>query len=238
MQKKKEAFSLTVLPFFLFLVFLAGPLPAYSASGTGVQDELSKISEGPAFSQAEVQGWVSVAANDIFNFTYEDYKGKLEGARPYFSLAGFRSFYGAMNESGFLKSIISKQQSLRGYIISPVALSEPKILRKTFFWTATFNFVIEYDSPDNHLYQFLKISVDVKELPDGDEGKSKLAIDRWVSYADEHPVFCPCDDSTKKRDKANLHDELKSKMGIEDEEGDADSGTADQEDSDPDPSDE
>ncbi len=176
------------------------------------------ISDGPEFKDAFVKGWISNASNSLFEFGHENYTEKFNSNKNFFTTAGFRSFYGAINQTGFLKSVLSKKQTLRGYIISPVQLSEPKIVRSTFFWTASFNYVIEYKSEESLLYQFLKVSVDIKEVSsDKESGGKALAIDRWLSFVDENPVFCACKDPSASEESGNLHDHLEKVMGVKEE---------------------
>lgn len=204
--------------FLLFLTFLA--LSAFEADAEVIVDPPSArevIGAGPDFDEFAVKGFISSVSNSFFEFNHENYKEKLGAIKDFFSTAGFRSFYGAMNETGFLKSIISKKQTIHGYIISPIQISEPKIVRSTFFWTSTFNYVIEYSSEGSTLFQFLKISVDIKEIPSGEDRGKRLAVDRWLSFIDEDPIFCPCHDGGKQKKNASLHDALKDKMGLEED---------------------
>lgn len=204
-----------------FFGFFAA-LVLFTSFGVHAEDTDSKhlsqqaMSEGPHFDDDSVKGWASNASNSVFDFSHENYEQRFEGIKDFFTTAGFRSFYGAMNDSGFIKSFVDKKQTLRGYIVSPVLISEPKIVRSTFFWTASFNYVIEYKSGERILYQFLKVSVDIKEINSDEETKTKaLAIDRWQSFVDEDPVFCACKDSSDSKPAGSLHDQLQKAVGAE-----------------------
>lgn len=173
-----------------------------------------KKKEKPSVSIAHVRGWVAAAANEIFSFSTNSYSAKKKENEEFFTKKGFGSFYAAV-ENGLLDSIKKKDQRIRGYIISPIAVMEPKKAGTIFVWDVAFSYVIEYISDEGTTYQFLRVAVVVRDQ--SDENGARVGIDRWKAELDPDPVFCPCrTDGGPKKDES-LGDTLRRQFEIEEE---------------------
>lgn len=179
-----------------------------------VEKEKKKEINAP-FSVTHVKGWVSAAANDIFSFSAENYGERRKANQDYFTDSGFKSFYSVI-EKNFLESIKEKQQRVRGYIISPVSVTDPKEVKGVIIWNASFDYVMEYASKSGTSYQFLNVTIGIRNI--SDENGLKIGIDHWKSSSDPDPVFCVCNTKGNAKQRESLGDKLKRQFDIPEEE--------------------
>jgi len=166
-----------------------------------------------------VLGWVAVTLNDLFVFSYQDYEQKLDDRKDFFTSSGLSSFYKILTASGVIKTIQERKLSMKGFIISPITLSERKMKNGTYYWTASFDYALEYipdasSASKKSLYSLMSVSIDIHERqsPNG----VYLGIGQWLSVAAENPLFCPCAEE-KDAGTGELRDLLKKKIDIDEE---------------------
>lgn len=166
-----------------------------------------------------VLGWASVTLNDLFMFSYKDYEQKLDDRKDFFTSTGLSSFYKTLTGSGVIKTIQERKLSMKGYIVSPITLSERKMKNGTYYWTASFEYALEYISEDpsaskKSLYSLMSVSIDIyeRQSPNG----VYLGIGQWLSSAAEAPPFCPCAEP-KEAGTGDLREILKKKIDIDEE---------------------
>lgn len=184
-------------------------IPGVTAPAEG-EREIVKTHVPPSY----VKGWIAVAANEIFTFNASNYPERREENKKLFSEVGGKSFFRGI-ESSFIKIIKEKDQNVKGYIVSPILLLDPQKESSIVYWEASFDYVMEYTSKSGTSYQFLNITVEIKD--ESDEYDPKLEINRWRSEIDPSPVFCACNlDGTPKKGET-LGDKIKRQLDIKDE---------------------
>ncbi|MCB1591580.1 MAG: DotI/IcmL/TraM family protein [Alphaproteobacteria bacterium] len=160
----------------------------------------------PGVSQTFVKGLISAAANEVFTFSAHNYPERKKANKNYFTNTGYKSFYGAIEE-GFLQNIRENKQNIKGYVISPVSVMQPKLVGEVVYWDASFNYVIEYISDHGTSYQFLNVLVSIKDVSEPYD--PKVVINRWQSTIDKDPLFCPCRTDGGPKKGETLGDKLK-----------------------------
>lgn len=180
---------------------------------------VKKFEEGPNIEKKEIRGWLSLVANDLFNFPYNKYEVKKRASADYFTSRGYRSFFGTMENSAFLTTIRERQQTLSGTVISPIKITDPRVKNNKFVWTASFDYLIQYTSEqkDNDVfYQFLEVSVDIGEKGEDNFGKAIIGIDRWLSSIDDDPFLCLCPNLPSKEEQLDLRSKILKTVDDED----------------------
>ncbi len=199
---------------YLFFVFFSGilALPAFSKDDSAEQRKLLEQTSN-SITKDYIRGWIFVVASKVFAFDHSNYTQRQDLSKDYFTNSGFRSFYKALEESGLLKNAVEKKQTLKGYIISPISVSDPKLINSNIYWVASFRYVLEYHQQDTVSYQFLIISADIKDTSDK-RGRS-IGLDRWLSSVDDNPVFCPCNGGDATQKKMTLLETLGKHVDVE-----------------------
>lgn len=184
-------------------------IPGVTAPAEG-EKKIVKTHVTPFF----VKGWIAVAANEIFAFNASNYSERRDENIKLFTETGAKSFYRGI-ENNFINVIRQKDQDVRGYIVSPILLLDPQEDGSDIYWEASFDYVMEYTSKSGTSYQFLNITVEVKD--ESDEYDAKLGLNRWISKIDPKPVFCPCNAEGTPKKGETLGDKLKRRLDLKDE---------------------
>ena len=179
-------------------------------------DYVAKYEEGPNIEKKEIRGWLSLAANDLFNFPYHKYDVKKRATKEYFTHRGYRSFYGTMENSGYLQNVVDNRQTLSGTVISPIKIGDPRVKNNNFVWTASFDYLIRYTNEKDVFYQFLEVSVDIGEKGEDDFGNTLVGIDRWLSSIDDDPFLCLCPNLPDKDEQLDLRSKILKTVDDED----------------------
>ncbi len=184
-------------------------IPGVTAPAEG-EKKIVKTHVTPSF----VKGWIAVTANEIFAFNASNYAERRDENIKLFTETGAKSFYRGI-ENNFINVIRQKDQDVRGYIVSPILLLDPQEESSVIYWEASFDYVMEYTSKSGTSYQFLNITVEVKD--ESDEYDAKLEMNRWISKIDPNPVFCPCNSEATPKKGETLGDKLKRRLDLKDE---------------------
>lgn len=195
--------------------------PALSQTAPSESSMHEKMELQPPLTKKEVRAWLSLVANDVFNFSPLTFEDKRMLNRKYFTRSGFKSFYAALEEASIPKIIREKNQTVRGFVVSPLQVSDAIIKGQLYQWSATFEYALEYSNKNAVTVQFLNVGVEIIEKPTDDLAAPlpHIGIETWYASPSTSPskVVCTSESGPDAKTLLKLKHEnalLKEKIAI------------------------
>ena len=107
----------------------------------------------PSLTQDFVMRWVTVAVREAYNFNFENFDGVVNSIQSKFTSSGYSAFKSALENSGLLATIKSKQ-----LIMSAIVPSDPELLYKGevsghFTWIIRLPLLLNFESASVPAYK-------------------------------------------------------------------------------------
>ncbi|MDH5721745.1 MAG: DotI/IcmL family type IV secretion protein [Alphaproteobacteria bacterium] len=126
-------------------------------------------SEGPPVSKAQFKAWVSLAASNVFDFSYKNYEERKQENQKFFTTLGYTSFYNALESAKIIELITEKKQTVSGYLLTAPRISPPILKNERYLWEVDFVFAVTYETEDSVTTQKLRVFMTVSEMENADE---------------------------------------------------------------------
>ena len=174
--------------------------------------------KGPPISQAQFKAWITLAASNIFDFSYENYQERKLENKKYFTTLGYLSFYKALESAKILNLITDSKQTVSGYLLEAPRISPPILKHERYLWEVDFIFAVTYETESSITTQKLRVFMTVSEKENADEITihdelslfDLIGVRKWVAEPLNNDVVCEKIQANAKDNKKQELDQLEN----------------------------
>lgn len=127
----------------------------------------------------EVLRWAEKRALDIMTFNFNDYGGRRDYNRQYFTAHGFKEFYDAMENSGIHTAVVQNQYVTTSVVTCPPALMEEGISSKGPRWIIQVPMIVTYTNETRKSENGMYATIIVRT--NNEYQGQYLGIEQWSS---------------------------------------------------------
>ncbi len=180
--KMMAMISAGLLVVLLILVFRPDHRYFYAAANKGQTTMRLNASNQPTLTQDFVIRWAKVAVRQAYNFNFNNHDAVLKNIRHDFTADGYASFMNAVDESGLVSDIDSKQLMMTAIVPStPVITYKGKVNNK-FTWVMQMPLLLNFESASVPSYQLRKIvNLTVTRVPSSEAPYSGIQISKFIT---------------------------------------------------------
>ena len=119
----------------------------------------------PIMSDAALRNWTVTGVTESFTMGHHDWRLRLSAAREYFTDAGYASFIGELEDSGFLTRLRDNRQVAAAVVQGAPVIVETRVLAGRVGWTIEFPILVTFSAGAKRVNQYLIAKVLVMRVP-------------------------------------------------------------------------
>lgn len=119
----------------------------------------------PCVSDADVLALANNTALAIYNYNYQNYNTAFKTASQYFTPDGWQSFIQALNTSGILQNVLTKQLSVSAVAIQPPSIEIQRAEHGIYQWQTTQQILVTFKSKHQTVQQSLTCEILIRRIP-------------------------------------------------------------------------
>lgn len=171
--------SLVLLVTLGYLLTHRSPPTYFATTSDGRVLRLYSLDE-PVVSLAELLQWATLAATSANTYSFADYQNELAKASVYFTPAGWREFYSALEKSNGLTLVISKKVNVSAVATGAPVVVDQGVFSGTYKWRIQLPMLLTYEGASSKATQAIVVEILVTRVSTLDTPKG-IAIDAFYT---------------------------------------------------------